>query len=562
MSIIDDANIITKSIVAPAFSCFMTLIVTAVFYWSYTDVKNGLRLSEAAAGANSATLKAMVSLSEGHTALFRAVSWKGANVDAKLVDKAKAQAIAKIDAAITEVQRINTDGLTLDQREVVAIEAGARAYLEGVRQINDMIDVDVFSATMLMTDCDDKFTAVRTRAEAFSAAADSLKDETNARANLAMRQSLWEVVGVAAIALVLSMLAARVLGRTISLPIREVTSTMERLAGGDLDITVPDGDRRDEVGAMARAVRVFKDNAIHTKRLAATREAEQAAREALAGKIQRLTHEFDQAVSSALDVVAGAAVDMESSSQAMSANAEQTNHQTTIVAVATEDASASVQTVASAAEELSSSIVEIGRQVELSSQASQAAADEALRTNETVQELAAGSVRIGEVVKLINDIAAQTNLLALNATIEAARAGDAGKGFAVVAGEVKNLANQTARATDDIRAQILAVQASTNAAVAAIGGIGGRIHEINQIAAAIASAVEQQSAATSEIALNIHQAATRTQEVTANLGKVTQATADTGMAAGRVFTSAQSMAQQATDLKGVVGTFLRAVREA
>jgi len=283
-------------------------------------------------------------------------------------------------------------------------------------------------------------------------------------------------------------------------------------------------------------------------------------REARSKAMQSLTSAFDRAVTQGMDTVAVASTGLESTAQSMAANADRTSHQASGLAAATEQASASVQSVASAAEELSASIKEISRQVEQSSAISRTASEEANRTNATVQGLAQSSTRIGEVVKLINDIASQTNLLALNATIEAARAGDAGKGFAVVANEVKSLANQTARATDEISAQIGAVQAATREAVSAIAGIVGRIGEINQIAGAIASAVEAQSAATAEIARNVQQAATGTGQVSANIGAVTLAAAETGSAAADVLTSARALSRQAADLKGVVGTFLNDVR--
>ncbi|MGE5516122.1 MAG: methyl-accepting chemotaxis protein [Bacteroidota bacterium] len=375
----------------------------------------------------------------------------------------------------------------------------------------------------------------------------------------ASRMQLLGVVGVVA---VFAFAAAVMLRRAIAGPVVAMTDAMRHLAEGDRQVIVPALGRGDEVGAMASAVQVFKENAIRADRLAAEQQAERDSRDARAKTIETLTGDFDRSVTGALDVMAQAADDMESTAQAMSANAEQTTRQVDQVVSATERANASVETVASAAEELAASIAEIGRQVEHSSRLSRSASDEALQTNQTVKGLAESSARIGDVVSLINDIASQTNLLALNATIEAARAGEAGKGFAVVANEVKSLANQTARATEEIGQQIGAVQSATGQAVTAIGGIVERIQEINQIATAIASAVEQQSAATAEIARNVQQAASGTQEVSSNIGGVNQAASETGSAAMQVLSSAQSLAREAESLKQLVDSFLGNVRNA
>ena len=375
-------------------------------------------------------------------------------------------------------------------------------------------------------------------------------------------QSILIAVLVGAAALLVTGLAAWLIGRSIASPIATMTSAMNSLAEGDHSVVIPRIAYRDEVAEMAKAVQVFKDNAIRAAQLGEQQRADQTAREARTQAIDSLTGRFDNSVSQLLNGVAGAATELEATAQAMSANALQTNHQADRANAATQETSNSVSTVASAAEELTSSIREIGRQVEQSARAAAAAADEASRTDSTVHKLAEGAVRIGEVVALINDIASQTNLLALNATIEAARAGDAGKGFAVVAGEVKTLANQTGRATEEISTQIAAVQQATEEAVAAIRGIVHRIDEINQIAGAVAAAVEEQSAATAEIARNVQQAAAGTVEVGENIAGVTQAAAGTGKAAGNVLTAAQSLTAKSSDLRELVGSFLRDVKTA
>ncbi len=270
---------------------------------------------------------------------------------------------------------------------------------------------------------------------------------------------------------------------------------------------------------------------------------------------------FERDIQGVVSQVAAAATQMEASARTMAANAEETSMQSTTVAAAAEEATVNIQTVAAAAEELSSSIAEIGRQVSHSAAIASSAMDEATRTNDMVQSLAEAAGRIGQVVKLINDIASQTNLLALNATIEAARAGDAGKGFAVVANEVKSLANQTAKATDEIATQIAAVQNATRDAVGAIGGIASTIGQINDISGGIAAAVEEQGAATQEIARNVQQAAMGTQEVTGTIARVSAAAFETGNAARDVLGSAESLTRNSAILNEQVDKFVREIRQ-
>ncbi len=376
------------------------------------------------------------------------------------------------------------------------------------------------------------------------------------------RTTLIEIVGIAGLALALTGILLVVVRSAISRPVSEISEAMARLAEGDKAAAIPGVGRGDELGGMAQAVQVFRDNMVRADQLAADQERQRAARERRAQAIETLTGDFQGSVGGLLQAIAAAAAQMDNTAQTMRATADQTNHQAVTVASATEQASANVQTVATAADELSASITEIGRQVAQSTRIAAAAAEEARQTDGTVKLLAEASGRIGEVVKLITDIASQTNLLALNATIEAARAGDAGKGFAVVANEVKSLANQTAKATDEIGNQIGAVQAATQQAVAAIAQIVGRIDEMTNIAAAIAGAVEEQSAATNEIARNVQEAARGTQSVTTAITGVSQAASETGMAAGEVLDAAKALNGQADGLRTSITGFLDGVRAA
>jgi len=371
------------------------------------------------------------------------------------------------------------------------------------------------------------------------------------------------VLGIAVVVVILVMLGVgHLFNRDIGAPIIGLTAAMRALASGDFSTQVPDTTRKDEVGAMARAVEVFKTNGEEARRLAAVQDQEHQVRDRRAKALEALVHDFEETAARLVQSLAGAAVQMQDTAQSVSQGASDSSVQATTVAVAAEQATGNVQTVAAAAEELSSSIAEIARQVADSAQISTAASEETIRTNAMVQGLASAANRIGEVVKLINDIAAQTNLLALNATIEAARAGDAGKGFAVVANEVKHLANQTAKATEEIGGQIASVQEETRRTVEAIKGIATVIDQVRQIAAGIASAVEQQGAATQEIARNVQQAAQGTQEVSHKIGGITRNATAAVDGCGEVLTSARTLAADSESLRVEVTRFLAGVRSA
>jgi methyl-accepting chemotaxis protein len=353
-----------------------------------------------------------------------------------------------------------------------------------------------------------------------------------------------------------------IVGHRVVAPLRSMTGAMTTLAGGDKSIEVPGIGRTDEIGDMAGAVQVFKDNMIKADRLAAEQRQEQERKEKRQAAVESYIAGFDTSVAGSLNMLASASTELQTTAHSMSSTAEETTRQATAVAAASEQASANVQTVASATEELAASISEISRQVAESARVSKEAVDDAARTNREVEALADAAQRIGDVVKLINSIAGQTNLLALNATIEAARAGMAGKGFAVVASEVKSLATQTAQATDDIAAQVRAIQDATSGAVHAIRGIGETIERISAISTTIASAVEEQGAATREIARNVQQASAGTSEVSSNIAGVTRAADSTGTASGQVLDAASELARQGETLRADVDKFLADIRAA
>jgi methyl-accepting chemotaxis protein len=349
--------------------------------------------------------------------------------------------------------------------------------------------------------------------------------------------------------------------RGMSTPIQRLTAAMSRLARHDLAAQVTGIGRRDEIGAMAGAVEVFKNTMVEADRLAEVQRSAQAGAAQRAARIETINTDFDRDAGRVLDVLAEAAAELRNTSGGMSNNADLASKQAGAVAAASDDASENVQTVAAAAEELSSSIQEIARQVAQSSAIAGQAVTEAGETMATMRSLSEAAQKIGEVVRLIKDIAARTNLLALNATIEAARAGEAGKGFTVVASEVKNLATQTARATEEIAAQVASMQDTTGNAAGAIDRIDKTIGRMNEISTSIAAAMEQQGAATQEIARNVQQAARGTSEVSSNITGLNQVVEDTGAAAVAVLTAADRLNEQAEMLRARVGTFLGEVRK-
>ncbi|MBI3451942.1 MAG: HAMP domain-containing protein, partial [Rhodospirillales bacterium] len=395
--------------------------------------------------------------------------------------------------------------------------------------------------------------------------ATSLTEESEAikeQSIATMATAGWVSIIILAGALAFSVVLTWITLASIIKPLAAMTGAMSALANGDKSVSIPSHERRDEIGAMARALLAFKELGDRKEEMERSQSEQAAKNQQRQTAIESTIHRFDDEVRHVLASAMDAATGLRQTATAMAGMSERIKGQSAAVAAASQETSTNVETVAAAAEEMSTSIREIGSQVTKSTEVARAAVNDIGRTNQVVAESTEAAKRIGDVVKLINDIAGQTNLLALNATIEAARAGEAGKGFAVVASEVKSLATQTAKATEDIAAQIGAVQASTEQVVAAIRSIGGTIDEMARIATTVAAAVDKQNTTTSEIVRNIQQAAAGTRDVASHINDVSSVAGETETSAGQVLGSADRLTREVESLRQGINQFLAGVRAA
>jgi methyl-accepting chemotaxis protein len=541
------------------FVLFILTIVGATFF-VVSKQSNDARLIDVAARQRTLSLAVVGDFA----ALSAALESESSSTDARNA------LMGKVDLFSKSLSALSNGGQVTDSEDaVITLPPPSAAVLAELQQVHKLWSKFEAAAKVVLAD------KVNVTSAAYYAAADdvravknSLFEESNKATLMLMRESLAKnqaLEGILAVATLLTLVAAVAgyfVSRQISVPLVTIGGLMSRAAAGDLSVVIPFDDRGDEIGGLARAFQVFKDNAMERVRLEAEQAAEREAKEKRGIEVDRLVAGFDTVASAALDGVASASTELSKTAESMTGLADQTNRQASASASAAEQAATNVRAVASATEEMTSSVAEITRRVAESAKICAVAVTEAAQTRQAMQDMAEMGQKIGAVVTMINEIASQTNLLALNATIEAARAGEAGKGFAVVASEVKSLASQTAKATEEIGAQIRAVQTASTESVKAIETISTTISRVNEIAAMIASAVEQQGAATNEIARNVQQAATGTNEVSTNIGNVSQAAAETGSAATQVLGAAGELSKQSEKLRGQVDTFLASIRAA
>ena len=499
-----------------------------------------------------------------HAKLYRLAATAANENDSKkiaAVAKEASVAAARISSALKAVE--TTQG-ELKPEVLEKLKAAVAGYLKQSKNAIEMADGDAGSALMFIKGAERNFSDIEKLTDDLIMRSSESKDREIARAGMKLDQQQLTLTAILLVVAFAGIVVSFLIGRNISRPVVAMSKAMRELAVGNFEVQLPGLDRRDEVGQMACAVEEFKVQAL-VKAERETSEREEKNRELATQRrieLHSLAESFETAVGNIIENVGSASSELEHSAVILTKSSAATQQLSTVVATASEETSTNVQSVASATEEMASSINEIGRQVADSNRIANEAVDQAEKTDARITELSLAANRIGDVTKLITTIAEQTNLLALNATIEAARAGDAGRGFAVVAQEVKTLAAQTAKATSEISAQISGIQTATQDSVVAIKEISGTIGRVSEIAAVIAAAIEEQGAATQEIARNVQQAAIGSTQVATSIADVNRGAGDTGSASSQVLASAQMLSNENKRLKAEVVKFLATVRAA
>ncbi|MEW5728092.1 MAG: HAMP domain-containing methyl-accepting chemotaxis protein [Pseudomonadota bacterium] len=548
MSFLDDLKIWAKIAIVPVVATLGMVVIAIVGMDGLADQEQALdEIANVSFAKSVKTAELASTIQAAHSDLYRLLTWNAAGVADDQMAKVEASFNQGLASAAGILAGFSTQGDLSDEERGVLdrIAKALDLYKQNTAQVLDMQRLDFTAAVSFMWTAQDNFQGLLSETQRMIALESRLVEENKAHASHTAGATRALFVGLNVGAIVVLAAISLLLTRAISSAVGGMTKAMERLAQGELAVDVPAIGRKDEIGAMADAVQVFKDNAIRVARL--TEEQEELSRRAELAKRQtmnELAGEIEETVRTAVDAASQAAGAIRGEAEVLAANAETAITEAASVANSSEAANGSVETVAQAAERLVGSINEINRQVAESSRVAEEAVAEAARTDETVKSLTLASTKIGDVVSLINDIASQTNLLALNATIEAARAGDAGKGFAVVASEVKSLANQTARATDEIAGEIAAMKTATDEAVRAIDGIVATIGRVSEALTVIATAVGEQGRATSEISASVSQAADGTRTVSHGIGEVRRVADEVGTAAANVHATTETLVSE------------------
>jgi methyl-accepting chemotaxis protein len=500
-----------------------------------------------------------------HAHLYKLTATAANETDEKKVKalaEQSAKAIAQLPAKLKALESVAAGDAAIGTA-VKQLRDTVGAYTKQATSVIDMADSDAGAALMFVVNAERSFSQIQKLVEDISERSNDQRDREIARSNARLESQLTLVPGIVLVIVIVSGVVSFLVSGGIAKPVIRIAGVIERVSKGDFNVTVPATGQRDEIGVIAGAVQVFRDEMLEKERLSAQqKEIETRSAAERQKAMQKLADDFETAIGQIVGTVSSASTELELAAGTLTKTADSTQQLAGAVATAAEDASGNVQTVAAAAEEMTSSVNEIARQVQQSSKIAIEAVHQAEKTDVRIADLSRAATRIGDVVKMITAIAEQTNLLALNATIEAARAGESGKGFAVVAAEVKSLASQTAKATEEIGTQIGSMQAATQESVGAIKEIGSTINRISEIASTIAAAVEEQGSATQEIARNVQQAAQGTAQVASNIADVNRGAGETGSASSQVFNSAQSLSKESTLLKAEVQKFLQTIRSA
>jgi methyl-accepting chemotaxis protein len=517
-----------------------------------------VRQSELAADLTTAVWSA-------HAKLYRLAATAANEKDEKKIE-AVAKDASAASARITEALKAVEDahGSDVNGPAFTKLKTAVAGYLKQSKNAIEMADGDAGSAMMFIKGAERNFGDIEKLTDDLIMRSADSRDREIARAGMRLDRQQWMLSAILLVVALGGIVWSLLIGRSISRPVVALSRAMRELAVGNFEVQLPGLSRKDEVGQMARGVEEFKLQAV-AKAERETAEREQKSRELAAARkaeLHNLAESFEATVGNIIETVSVASSELESSAVILTKSSTSAQELSNIVASASEETSANVQSVASATEEMSASVNEIGRRVLDSNTIASEAVDQAKKTDARITELSLAASRIGDVTKLITTIAEQTNLLALNATIEAARAGEAGRGFAVVAQEVKALAAQTAKATSEISTQIAEMQSATQESVLAIKEISGTIGRVSEISSTIAAAVEEQGAATQEIARNVQQAAIGTTQVASNISDVSRGAADIGSASSQVLSSAQLLSNENKRLKAEVAKFLSTVRAA